>query len=454
MTGAIATRLVVPNRVVGGLGTADTIASAKLAQVRPSLLDDIGTALKPKAVLFAETHRVGGFLSGGNAGFISLEDGSVSYFGLKPIGRADLGPLGEVGIGIVGTNNGTNDEAGLSVSTRIPTPAGDLLLFATLRQDGMTIGNLIDLAQGRIQNSVTVSLSLGVAYSVSDGALLLLANSAAPGAGVIASSATAMLGADAWLGLGYRGTVTFEGGKLKSFNINGIEIPAGQIGEVLGKQVQEARKSPPIGPNLGSNAIASRNDDIQYAFGQSPWQVGFSAQDRDSRGALKIRDGTVDVLNHGNHTTALTEPVYELGVKYGALRPGQRITSNAQAGGVIDQVLNAALALDTSNKAKGAQTNNYLTALNRFQNAYNLDFGSAQLQAAQNSFNGSSAAQTMTNASRAMQGLAPLPIAGKTPRPADYNLVRGIFQGDLRYTGDNPSRPQPLPQPSPGGLRV
>lgn len=432
----------------GRTGTETTqVAQANVGDA----LNTAGEILKPDAIVFGESHKLSNGLRGGNFGLISTTDGSVSYFGAKPIGQVNLGPLGNAGVSVVGTNGSRGDEAGVGLTWKVPTPAGDLLMFANVRQDGATVGNLLDNIQGKGQGTFTASVNVGAAYSVSDGAALALSNSAAPGSGVVTAAALELAGADAWVGVGYRGTATFEGGQLKSINISGVEIPADKFGEVFGGAVQQQRQSPTLIPNMGSNQIASLNDDIQLAFGQSPWDVGFSAQKRDSAGALEIRNGSTDVRNHGNHTTAVTEPVYELGVKYGALAPGQRITSNAQAGQVIDQTLNRALANDERNEASGQNTTEYLNGLNRLMNPYNLSFGSQHLESAYQSFNASGASQSLTNGSRALQGLNPLPVSGQTPRPQDYQQVRDIFQGELRWPADNPRQaPTQFPQ---GGFR-
>jgi hypothetical protein len=437
----------------GGAATGQASAPrpTEVAQANVgNTLNNIGEALKPDAIVFGESHKISNGLRGGNFGLISTKDGSVSYFGAKPIGTVNLGPLGTAGVSVVGTNGAKGDEAGVGLTWKVPTPAGDMLMFANVRQDGATVGNLLDNIQGKGQGTFTASVNVGAAYSVSDGAALLLSNSAAPGSGIVTAAALELAGADAWVGAGWRGQATFEGGQLKSINISGVEIPAERFGEVFGGAVQQQRQSPTLLPNLGRNDLASLNDNIQLAFGQSPWDVGFSAMKRDGAGALEIRNGTVDVRNHGNNVTAVTEPIYELGVKYGALAPGQRVTSNTQAGQVIDQVLNRALASDQANEAGGKPTQQYVGALNRLMNPYNLSFGSQQLDSAYRSFQSSGASQTLTNTSRVLQGLDPLPVAGQSQRPSDYGLVRSTFQGELRWPADNPQRPQ-FPQ---GGFRL
>jgi hypothetical protein len=445
---------VSDGRANAGAGMrANQTATVQLAN---NALANIGEILKPDAIVYGETHGatpLGIIGRGGNFGLISTKDGSQTYFGtqlLRPLPPIPT-PLGPArgGISLVGTNGGRGDESGLGVAYKFPTPAGELLFFINGRQDAATGGNLIDALQGNAQGTVTASVNLGVAYSLSDGAATgigaIFGGPIGANIGRLVADGT---GADAWVGAAWRGSATFENGQLKSINISGVEIPAADIGNALGDQVQRQRQSPTLIPNRGSNEIASLNDNIQLLFGQSPWDVGHSAIKRDARGAVEVRGGTVDVRNHGNSITALTEPFYELGVKYGALRPGEKITSNAQAGQIADRVLDSALQLDQLNKVKGISSQNYVTALNRLTNPYQLNFGSQQLTNFYNSFNSSGANQTLTNTSRALQGLPQLPTAtnGISP-PADRSSVRSIFQGALRWPDDLSSQVPATPAP-------
>jgi hypothetical protein len=420
----------------------DAQNATRAPQLRLAQSDPVKAALefiKPEGIFYGETHRVNGWLTGGNFGVISLKDGTSGYYGTRPVGQVNLGLLGNANLSLVGTNNAQGDEAGVNLSWRLPTPAGDLLFFANVRQDNATVGNLIDSLKGRGQRHFTASLNLGVMYSASDGAALLLSNSLAPGSGVVTSAALQLAGVDAWVGLGYRCTATFDNGQLTSMNLSGVKISAADIGRVFGNKIQQARLKAPVLPNFGSNVLAGRNDSIQLAFGQSPWDVGFAAIRRDGQGAMRVLGGTIDVLNHGNTVTAVTEPVYELGVKYKALVPGQRIVDNAHAGSVIERLLTTARHNDLHNKALGKSTTEYLFAMSRLMNPYNLDFGSSQLKNAFRSFSSSGTDQSLTNVSRAVQGLKPLPVAGRYSRPNDYALVRGTFQGAFRHAADNPA---------------
>ncbi|XVJ70337.1 MAG: hypothetical protein HEQ39_12335 [Rhizobacter sp.] len=441
----------------------DRPASTPVGEVQvasaATTLGKIGEVLKPDIIVFGETHGdtpLGSIGRGGNFGLVSTKDGKTTYFGSQFLRPAPPIPtplgLARGSVNVVGTNGPAGDESGIGVGYKLPTPAGDLLFWLNGRQDVATGGNLIDILNGKGQGTQTVSVNIGVAYSVSDGAVKLLAG-ATSGASLAVGAGLDAAGVDGWLGIGYRGSATFENGKLKSINISGVEIPAAQIGQVLGGQLQQVRQSPPLMPNGGNPRIASLNDDVQLAFGQSPWDVGFSAQKRDGKGAIEVRGGTVNVLNHGNRATAIAEPVYELGVKYKALGVGERIRNNQHAGEVVEKVLARALAQDKSNEAKGQKTTLYLQALNAFMNPYQLNHGSSQLKNAHEFYERSPGNQLITNASRAVQGLPPLPSSALgESKPADYSRMRDIFSGQYRWKPDLGTT-TPLPNPR-GGFRL
>ncbi len=413
----------------------------------------VADALVPSAVVLGESHDLPLAAGrGGNFALIDRRTGEKTYFATKPISPKypdgigapawlkKLSLPGKVlpAVSIVGTNN-SSDEAGLGLSWKVSSKVGDVLVFANLRQDGLTVGNLMDNLQGKGQKSFTVSVNFGAALSVSDSAIIGVgAVAGGPVGSMLASEVVAPnTPADAWVGAAYRGSLTFENGKPTSATLNGIKIPFGELGQVLGKAAEKARQSPPLIANNGSNAIASYNDNLQLLFGQSPWDVGFAAQAKTKSGGLLMRNGTVDVRNHGNSVTALTEPVYELGVRFSALSPGQRIKTNKEAGAVIDHILTNARAVDQTNAAAGKKSNEYEIARNKLMNPYFLDMGSKQLQMEHRLFQGSNAYQALTNGSRLLQKLQMLPV-GRTPKDAAF--VKAAFQGDLRYQGDNPSR--------------
>lgn len=405
-------------------------------QWEPDPLGNVVKALVPDAVIFGESHGntlLGTFGRGGNFALINTNNGSVSYFGSQYLGPAPPlptpGGIANGAFSVVGTA-GAREEAGFGVAYKLPTPVGDVLFFLNGRQDAAAAGSLRNILQGKVPGTQTVSVNFGAAYSASDGAVRLLAGSV-PG-GLVAGAALEIAGVDGWIGLGWRGSATFENGKLKSINISGVEIPASQIAQVLGNELQKARQSPPLMPNFGNRRLASMNNDIQMAFGQSPWDVAFSSILRDRLGIIKIFDGTVDVLNHGNRATAVAEPVYELGVRYRVLLAGQRILNNAHAGQVVEAVLNRAMALDLANEARGQKTTWYVQALNAFMNPYHLNHGSPQLRNAHEMYVQDPSSLLFLNVSRAAQGLPPLPYS----RPDDYAVVRGIYQGNYRWERD------------------
>ena len=417
--------------------------------------------IKPEAFVFGETHGPtpwGNWGRGGNFGLTNLETGVTRYFGsqfLKP--APPLGPF-KGALSIVGTKGDGSDQAGLGISYKVPTPVGDILLFFNIRQNVATVGNALDGFSGKAigPESMTVSATFGVAYSVSDGALQLLQRVPMPLiAGVATAAKLALDGVDAdgWLGAAWRATLSFEKGKIKSINVSGVEIPLEKIAEVCQGLVQKLRKSPPQiadsrrpqSPgrflNGGNSEIASKNADVAMAYGQSPWDVAFSTIKRDSRGALEIRGGTVNVLNHGNPTIAVAERVYELGVKYNVLALNERIRTNAQAGQIIERVLQKATQEDQSNRAEGISSRLYEQALTALMNPYRIDFGSPQLKNAYQIYDKNQTNQATINAHRQTQGLQPLPSL----RPKDYPLVRSIYAGKLRWQPD--LTPQPAPKP-------
>jgi hypothetical protein len=227
--------------------------------------------------------------------------------------------------------------------------------------------------------------------------------------------------ADGWAGFAYRATLNFEKGQLKSVTISGVDIPINQMGEVMSANIAAKRKSPPIIPNRGSSKIASLNDTIQLTYGQSPWKVGDSAKLRTPQGDLSVKNGSIDVHNHGNKVVAVTEPIYELGVKYGVLKPGQVITNNKQAGQVIDEVFSRASKLDQADKVAGRPfQNHHGNAAERMRNPYGLDFGSFTLKHHNTLYK---------------KGLDQV---GYQVPPKDVAFVKAAFQGNLRNPQDNP----------------
>ena len=417
--------------------------------------------IKPDAIAFGETHGPtpwGNVLRGGNFGLTNTQTGVTRYFGTQFIRPAP--PIGKIkgAITVVGTMGDGADQAGLGISYKMPTPWGDVLFFFNIRQDIATAQNLYkSLTEGQPigLGSISVGATFGVVYSVSDGALELLKKAVAmpwiAGLATAAKAGADLTGTDAWLGGAWRATVRFDGGKIKSINISGLEVPIEKIADVFSEVLKKFRKTPPQvvekkrpqGPpgfqNGGSAQIASKNADIAMAYGQSPWDVAFSTIKRNSRGALEIRGGTINVLNHGNRTIAVAEPLYELGVKYNVLALNERIRSNADAGRVIDRVLLKAKQEDQYQQTQGVRSNFYMQALTALMNPYELDFGSTPLKKAYQAYKTNPKNQAAINALRKAQGLPPLP----SQRPEDDKVVRDIYAGKLRWKPDLQAKPAP-----------
>lgn len=304
-------------------------------------------------------------------------------------------------VGTVSLADIRQQEGGVNFSKRIPTPAGDALLFINVRQDALTVPGVAEALTGTSDDKVTVSLNLGFMYSVSDGAIKGLGAAAGGPIGAMVAAAATGIGPDAWVGLGWRASATIENGEIVSINISGHEIAADDLPGFLSSQREavEDSNTPIIGPNYGRSDIASLNDTLLAIWGQSPWDIGLSA-------AETRPDGTLDVLNHGNSVTAITEPVYELASEYGTLPPDGRISSNAQAGEIIDETLTR--ISDTH----GIVSVEMADAVSRLSNDYGLDFGSNMLRL-----------------------LAPLDSDRSDP-PVDYDFVRGVFAGAYREPAD------------------
>lgn len=217
---------------------------------RPNQFLDV---IAPDALVFGETHLnipgTGGRFSGGNFGLVSLEDGSRTYFGAKPIPgipKLEFGPV-SLGASVVGSNNVNGDEAGIGLSGKVPTPGGDVLVFINARQDVATGGNAIDNIIGNPgSGQQTVSINFGAAYSVSDGSILAL-STANPAMGIPAALAADLSGSDAWFGAAWRGTATFNDGELESINVSGQEIKGDQLRDFLSNAVRQQREQFPGG---------------------------------------------------------------------------------------------------------------------------------------------------------------------------------------------------------------
>jgi predicted TIM-barrel fold metal-dependent hydrolase len=122
------------------------------------------------------------------------------------------------------------DEGGVNVSYAIPTPAGKVLFWANVRQDAATVGSLVDALSGNRRGSLTVSFQGGPMYSVSDGAAKVL-GAQFPGVGEALDTALQASGFNAWIGAGWRGTMTFNDGRLDSITIHGKRFDLGNVAQ-------------------------------------------------------------------------------------------------------------------------------------------------------------------------------------------------------------------------------
>ncbi len=207
-----------------------TLAAMPGAQTK---LNPVLSALIPDALVIGETHGpvIGRGLQGGNFHLSNPLTGSHSYFGsqllqpLPPI-PTPLGPIKQ-GISLVGTAGTSPAEGGLGYAAKVPTPVGDLLVFVNGRAGSEDAMN----ALLRGERNGTASVNFGVAYSVSDGALLGVAAALPVPVGPLLAAAAREVPADAWVGVAYRATASFEDGQLQSLKIGDVEIPLDRIGE-------------------------------------------------------------------------------------------------------------------------------------------------------------------------------------------------------------------------------
>jgi hypothetical protein len=383
------------------------------------------SAVLPDGIVLGATGPVGPGEPGGGPFVIVSSTGKVSFFGTKTLKK----PLSLVGTFNLPTFG--DHEAGLGLSWKVPSPAGDILFFINARQSAATVGSLVAALRDRGSTVHKVTLNFGAAVSGSDAALSLASKALPVPAAATAATLYAAAdkgGVDAWIGLAWSAVAKFKGGRLTSVSISGVEIPVDKLGAVFGERLKKERRSPTLLPNRGSSTVARFNDWVQLVYGQSPWDVGYSAINRPWRGQgssepppLLTDKGGVNVLNHGHPVTSVTEPVYELATQYGVLSPYTPIKSNAQAGKIIDETL---IKIHRKSPKK------YREAVLRLLNPYELNFGSVALQQVYKKWFLSPAYRQQVNKERIALGLAPLPEPGH--RPADFQDVRDIFSGKSR----------------------
>jgi hypothetical protein len=233
-------------------------------------------AAVPDAWVVGETHGGPLLLSGGNFKIFSFADGSATYFGTKPLSGKVPNPFSLPGngrFGIVGTIGPNGHEAGPGFCGRVPTPLGEVAIFANIRQSGLTVDSL----QRQIQNTrdkpgseFTVSINFGALYSVSDGALLAF-TAASGGSGAALKLGADAAGLDAWLGLVWRASVTFKNGQIDHFNISGVKVRPDELGSFLAAPFNSQAR------NYGNPEIARTQRAVQLEQGASYFQLAARA---------------------------------------------------------------------------------------------------------------------------------------------------------------------------------
>ncbi|MGP9821363.1 hypothetical protein ACTZWW_15215 [Salinarimonas sp. NSM] len=249
-------------------GTTRTGGPLVVAQTAPiDVIDAAREALTPDALVFgATTPRMPGGVPGwlapaGNFALYGLENGNWSYFGARPVQPlppipTPWGPIRQ-GLSYVGTagqaaDGSFTDQAGVGWTAVIPSPSGDILLFANSRQDALTIGNAI---QDRGRHIVNVNF--GAAYALNDGAARLLATKF-PGAALVIEGASQVTGANVWGGVGYSEVpiqMVIENGAPSALIINGNEIPMDQLAALFGDEIESRALSGGFMPQSLNNSV-------------------------------------------------------------------------------------------------------------------------------------------------------------------------------------------------------
>jgi hypothetical protein len=228
-------------------------------------------AITPDALAFGISTGVlppgiPGFLAPfGHFALYNPTTGGVGSFSARPVkALPDIptpnGPI-KHGFSIVGTigqtPNGVTDQAGFGWSAKIPTPAGDGLLFANIRQDYATVGNMIQDREGRH----VVNATIGVGYSVSDGAANLLA-AKLPKVGIPVSAALNASGTDVWGGGAYAGQIVFQDGVPQAIILSGVEIPLDRVASLFGDEIESRAMTGGYSPDALNRSILRNFDPL------------------------------------------------------------------------------------------------------------------------------------------------------------------------------------------------
>jgi hypothetical protein len=207
-----------------------------------------------------------GFLAPfGHFALYNPSTGALGSFSTRPV-RAlpDIptpnGPI-KHGFSVVGTigqtPNGLTDQAGFGWSAKVPTPAGDGLLFANIRQDYATVGNMIQDRQGRH----VVNATIGVAYSASDGISKLLA-AKLPKVGVPATAALDASRTDVWAGAAYAGQIVFQNGVPQAIILSGVEIPLDRVASLFGDEIESRAMTGGYSPEALNRSVLRNFDPV------------------------------------------------------------------------------------------------------------------------------------------------------------------------------------------------
>ena len=195
-------------------------------------------------------------------------------------------------------------------------------------------------------------------------------------------------------GIGYSVQLRYKEGKLDGIYYKGKQIvDLGQFGRDALAGIH--RYKPDVGPNLGDKATANHSNTVQLVFGTSPWDLA-----RTSKG-----------LNNGTSAVAIANQwssvVQGAGARYSLLLPPDIRTivavgprSNAEAAKAINAILAVASPSEAGSITKA------------LANRYDIDLGVPAVKFSNNLKN------------------------SLLQRPADYDFVRGAFQGAFRDPSD------------------
>ncbi len=246
-TAARTLQAVYTNDPTGGaLGQPDPmpITSRESALKIKEIVGDVVDAVLPDALVVGVTGPRGRTF--GLESFATGDKTSFNALGLNAPGQSVVGKVA------LDSEGNINSELGFCYAKKIKIPAlanTEGLVFVNVRSDSLpsdlewksdgSNGMIPDVKEGE---TVTVSVNFGGAYSISDAAAAAIGAAAGaamilpvpgPGARLGAEAANAP-GYDAWAGVAWRATATFNSEGLASVKIGDTEIPVDQIGDFVG----------------------------------------------------------------------------------------------------------------------------------------------------------------------------------------------------------------------------